>query len=284
MEGLDVHTRLQVLMALAQLHTAHLTGRTARRLSELAEEGESLAEGIDDPLVAFMWAYRGSTSCTIAAYAEDADFTALAVEWMEIGVAMSARFAVPWQLYARLCAGMGYTTLRRAEDAERHLEAAVGLPRLEGYDAMGDTARGYLSVYRVLAGDAARALALVEGITPHPNAPSFFGQGALSAVAARAASGDAAGARRQLAASYRDALRADISLGVEEVLVFGAAIAGLCESWDSAARLLAASGEGWRRSPFSYMLYLTFRDRVRAAVGVDRAREAPGRGTTPVAG
>ncbi len=56
------------------------------------------------------------------------------------------------------------------------------------------------------------------------------------------------------------------------VVVFGAGIAGAAQDWDLTARLLAASREGFRRSAWAYLVYLTFRDRARAALGPTRAR------------
>jgi hypothetical protein len=57
------------------------------------------------------------------------------------------------------------------------------------------------------------------------------------------------------------------------MLVYASAAAGVVGNWDDAARLFGASGQGFRRSPEAYMLYLVMRDRVREALGIDRARE-----------
>jgi len=90
-------------------------------------------------------------------------------------------------------------------------------------------------------------------------------------VIALAAAGEVGHARRQLRASFQD-LPTDAPLGIEMVVLFGAGIAGAAQDWDLTARLLAASREGTRRSSFAYMVYLTFRDRARAALGPARVR------------
>jgi predicted ATPase len=266
---LEAHAHLQVLMMLIQLHTYDLSGR-----EQWIYRAETVAEGVDGPLVGFMWSWRGSTAAVGAAGSDDAAYAELAAEWMEIGVAMSKRFALPWQIFCRLNAGFGYTTLGQADAAEHHLEAAIRLSEpLEGYDGLGVAVRGCLSIHRVLAGDLDRALALTDGIAELPNVPVPYREGQLAAVVSLAATGDLAAARRLLRASYEDVIRTGLPLGVDQMLVYGAAVAGVCENWDSSARLLGASQQGWRRSPFSYVLYVAFRDRARAALGIDRARQ-----------
>jgi len=67
-------------------------------------------------------------------------------------------------------------------------------------------------------------------------------------------------------------LPTDLPPGIEQLLVFGAGIAGAVQVWDLMARLLGASGEGFHQSPVAYLVYLTFLDRARAALGPARGR------------
>jgi predicted ATPase len=271
-EDLDDRSRLQVLGMLCYLVVVDLSYARVGYLDRRAKQALSIAEGIDDPLVPLMWTWRGCLSGALAAQARDRELEDLSAERMETGVAMSEAFTLPWQLYCRLLAGLGLTWLMRCDAAVGHLEAAVALAdQIEGYDARGGSARGFLSLYRALDGDLDAGLALAQSAAGFPNAVIPWREGPLMSVIALAAAGDVGLARRQLAACIQDT-PTDLPLGIEQLLVLGAGIAGAAQDWDLTARLLAASREGPRRSPWAYLVYLTFRDRARAALGPARAR------------
>jgi hypothetical protein len=271
-EALDDRSRLQVLAMLCYVDVVDLSYARVGYLDRRAEQALSIAEGIDDPLVPLMWTWRGCLSGGLAAQAQDHELADLSAEWMETGVAMSEAFTLPWQLYCRLLAGLGLTVLMRCDAAVGHLEAAVALAdQIEGYDALGGSARGFLSLYRALDGDLDAGLALAQSTAGIPNAVIPWREGPLMSVIALAAAGDVGPARRQLAACIQDT-PTDLPLGIEQLLVLGAGIAGAVQDWDLTARLLAASREGPRRSPWAHLVYLTFRDRARAALGPERAR------------
>jgi predicted ATPase len=270
-EALDDRSRLQVLAMLFVLDIFDLSYERAGYLDR-AKEVLSRAEGIDDPLVPVLWTVRGLLSGGLAAQAQDHELADLSAEWMDTGVAMSEAFTLPWQLLCRLLAGLGLTVLMRGDAAVGHLEAAVALAdQIEGYDALGGWVRGFLSLYRALDGDLDAGLALAQSTAGFPNAVIPWREGPLMSVIALAAAGDVGLARRQLAACIQDT-PTDLPLGIEQLVVFGAGIAGAVQDWDLTARLLAASREGPRRSPWAYLVYLTFRDRARAALGPARAR------------
>jgi predicted ATPase/class 3 adenylate cyclase len=271
-EALDDRSRLQVLAMLFYLVVVDLSYAPVGYLDRRAEQALSSAEGIDDPLVPLMWTWRGCLSGGLAAQAQDHELADLSAAWMETGVAMSEAFPLPWQLYCRLLAGLGLTVLMRCDAAVDHLEAAVALAdQIEGYDALGGSARGFLSLYRALDGDLDAGLALAQSTAGFPNAVIPWREGPLMSVIALAAAGDVGLARRQLAACIQDT-PTDLPLGIEQLLVLGAGIAGAAQDWDLTARLLGASREGPRRSPWAYLVYLRFRDRARAALGPARAR------------
>jgi hypothetical protein len=271
-DDLDDRSRLQVLATLLVLDAADLSYERAGHLDRRAKQALSIAEGIDDPLVPTVRTLLGSLSGALAAQSQDHDRADLSAEWMETGIAMTEAFTLPWQLYCRLAAATGLTLLLRGDAAVGHLEAADGLAdQIEGYDAIRGVVRGFLSVYRVLDGDLDAGLALAQSIAGFPNAPYPWRAGPLMTVIALAAAGDVGHARRQLRASFQE-LPTDVPLGLENLVVFGAGIAGAAQDWDLTARLLGASGEGFRRSPVAYLVYLTFRNRARAALGPTRAR------------
>ena len=182
---------------------------------------------------------------------------------------------MPWQACVALLNGFGYTTLRRNQDAERHLESAVAQAAqlAEGFDGIHSAARAFLSLHRVVAGDVDAARALTEDLVELPEPDMFSREGLVVAAVAVAASGDRAGARQRLSDAYTRALRIDQRLGVEHVVVFAGGVAAVEGNWETAVRVLGASREGYRRTPFSYLTFLTFRERAREALGVDRFRQ-----------
>jgi predicted ATPase/class 3 adenylate cyclase len=271
-EDLDDRSRLQVLAMLFYLSVVDLSYERVRYLDGRAEQALSRAEGIDDPLVPLMWTWRGNLSGGLAAQAQDHELADLSAERMETGVAMSEAFPLPWQVYCRLLAAAGLTLLMRCDAAVGHLEAAVALAdQIDGYDSLGGSVRGFLSLYRALDGDLDAGLALARSTAGFPTPPIPWRQRPLTSVIALAAAGDVGQARRHLAGCFQD-VPTDLPNGIEQLLVFGAGIAGAVQDWDLTARLLGASREGFHQSPVAYLVYLTFRDRARAALGSARAR------------
>jgi hypothetical protein len=265
--SLDARTRLQVMLMLQLTRMSDLSVS----MFDLAEEAETVADGLDDPLVALMWVLRWSP--TTAEMTGDKELAERCAECAEIGVSMSDAFSPPWQVYCRLLAGAGYRIIHREDAATRHYEAAVARSTsLEGYDAIVGAAHGGLALQCVLAGDLDRARSLADGIAEAPYMAQEIRQGAMAALLTNAATGDMASARRQLRDYYDDCLRSDLPRGVESMIVYAAAAAGLSGDWERAARLLGASRQGFRRSPDAYLLYRTFRDRAREQLGVERFR------------
>ena len=271
-EELDPHQRLQVVMMLNQLTTFGLMEGVWIERAQLA--AEAVGAGLDEPLVGLTWAWRGSVTATTAETRQDSKLAARCAEWMELSASSAASYSVPWQACIELLAGFGYTTLRRNHDAERHLESAVShSTQLEGFEGIHSAARAFLSLHRVVAGDVDQARALTEDLVELPEPSMFSREGLVVAAVAVAASGDHAGARQRLSDAYTRALRVDQRFGVEHVVVFAGGVAAVEREWETAVRLLSASREGYRRTPFAYLTFLTFRERARDLLGVDRFRQ-----------
>jgi hypothetical protein len=224
-------------------------------------------------LVAVLWAWYGSIGATTAEGSGEAEVVELVTGWMELGVSMSDELDTLWQVYCRLLAAFGYTSLGSTSAAVAHLEDAVERgTALDGYESLVGTACGYLAMFRVLAGDFDDARVLSERVLERSNQVVPFREGPLTSAIASAAAGDGVLARHQLEIVYDDIVRCDLPLGVDQVVLFGGVVAALSDDWETAARLLAAGHEGLYRSPAAYLLYRTFRDRCRAELGPDRAR------------
>jgi predicted ATPase/class 3 adenylate cyclase len=266
-DALDAPTRLQVLLMLQLIRMSDLSAATF----DLADEAESVAQGLHHPLVALMWVLRWSP--TWAEATGDAALVESFAECAEVGVSMSDDFAAPWQIYCRLLTGAGYRIVHNEEAATRHFEAIIARSHaIEGYDALVGAASGCLALRYALDGDLDRARTLAENVVDAQYVSSEVRQGSMAVIVVNAADGDVASTHRQLGNYYEECLRSDLPLGVESMLVYAAAAAGLRGDWELAARLLGASGQGFRRSPDAYLLYRTFRDRVREHLEIDRAR------------
>ena len=246
----------------------------SRRIGRVGEAAIETADDLVDPVVARPGRTAGTSSAVTAVTSQDDHLARRVSEWAERGVAMSEEFEAPWHVYCRCLAGMTYSSLDQPEPAQSHLEeGARWLRDLEGYEGLRASTLGLLSVHRIIQGDHERAYAAAEPIVATVHTPMPGREGALMAVVARAAAGDLAAARIEMNEYYEAARRTDLPLGVETVVIYGGVIAGLQGNWEACARLLAAGAAGLARFPGTYLLYKEFRDRARAALGPDRARE-----------
>jgi hypothetical protein len=268
--SLPAHVRLLVSLCLGE--SMALSGAS----TSYAKRAIELAEDATDPLVAVAWASRANAGAVSAVVLQDDHLAARTAEWVERGVTLSEESEITWCIYCRCLAGMTYSTLDQPERAQAHLEEGARLLRdVEGYEGLRASTLGLLSVHRIIERDHERAFEAAAPIVATVGAvhtPMPGREGALMAVVARAAAGDLAIARIEMKEYYDAAVRTDLPLGVETVVIYGAVIAGLQEDWETCARLLAAGAAGLRRFPGTYLLYKEFRDRARAALGPDRAR------------
>lgn len=104
-QELEPGERLQVQMMLAQVSTFGMTNDH----EELAEQDRAvaavLATGVDDPLVALNWVWRGSTGATLAEMQQDANLAERCAEWMERGTSSTPGASLPWRACMALLAG-----------------------------------------------------------------------------------------------------------------------------------------------------------------------------------
>jgi hypothetical protein len=95
---------------------------------------------------------------------------------------------------------------------------------------------------------------------------------------ALAATGSPEVARAALRHCHEVFRRADVIHGRATICVYGGAMAAVNGDWETAGLLLAAGRDGVFRGAEAGLVYYRFRDRVRAAVGPERARELRDRG------
>jgi hypothetical protein len=197
-----------------------------------------------------------------------------------VGVSAS-QFPAPWRIYCRELAGQTYTTLRLTmpgdpNRAEEHYAAAVAAAsRSAPYLALRARACCYLALYKAANGDVHSALvlardALADGVLEVLGREDPL---ALALVVALASPNDVADALGELRAYDEAARRADWGLGLETVVLYGGILAALREDWNTACVLLAAGERSIYRATYTAQLYFAFRDRVRASLGSQRARQ-----------
>lgn len=272
---LTVPVRVRILVSLCLGASMALS----RQSSTFAKQAIEVAGDLIDPLVAVAWASRANAGAVTAIRQQDDHLAARIGDWAERGVTVGEEFEDPWRIYCRCMAGMTYTSLDKPALAQHHLEEGAKLLRdLDGYEGLRASTLGLLSVHLVVDGEPERALAVAEPIVATVHTPMPGREGALMAVVARAAAGDVPVARIEMNEYHDAARRTDLPLGVETVVIYGGVIAGLQDDWEMCARLLAAGAAGLARFPGTYLLYKEFRDRARAALGPDCARELRAQG------
>jgi hypothetical protein len=192
-------------------------------------------------------------------------------------------------MYCRLMAGRAYTNLMavsrlNAESAEQHYLAGIGAaPPGSQYAGLHAILCGDLAILRLFTGDMPGARALVRE-TPvlGTTSVSWSKEYPLALALAVAFDGPVV-ARRALREYDEAATSADWALGPETVAFYGGVAAAARQDWEVAGRLLAAGERSTLRTPTTGLVYYAFRDRVRAAVGADRARQLRDIGQTMTA-
>jgi hypothetical protein len=218
----------------------------------------------------------------LAARSGDDSLASGAAEWAEAGVEMSEQFGAPWQMFCRLLAGNAYATLAfvslgDVELAEAHYAVAIdAAPPASSYRGLRALLSAHLALHRVVAGDTTGALVLARDALVDNALSWVLRQGdpmVLALAVVLGASTDFEAARRQLRDYDLTARRADFVLGADMVVVYGGVLAAQRGDWETAAKLLAAGDRSIYRSPATALLYFTFRDRARAALGSRRSRQ-----------
>ena len=249
---------------------------------EQAERAFAAARGEPSPLHAQVLTSRANSAAVLAAERRDESLASRAMEWAEAGVAMSEQFAAPWRMFCRLLAGTAYATLAfvplcEVELAEAHYAAGIdAAPPASPYRGLRALLCAHLALHRVVAGDTTGAIVLARDALVDNALSWMLRQGDPMVLALAVGIGtttDFEVARRQLCDYDEAARRADLVLGADMVVIYGGVLAAQRGDWETAAKLLAAGERGIYRSPATALLYFAFRDRVRVALGSERARQ-----------
>jgi predicted ATPase/class 3 adenylate cyclase len=282
-DGLAPGLRLQALVMHLRLSGLEVRGPGDHSEGKRqAERAIAVARGEPSPLHAYALTSRAVAAAVLAARSGDDSLASGAAEWAEAGVEMSEQFGAPWQMFCRLLAGNAYATLAfvslgDVELAEAHYAVAIdAAPPASSYRGLRALLSAHLALHRVVAGDTTGALVLARDALVDNALSWVLRQGdpmVLALAVVLGASTDFEAARRQLRDYDLTARRADFVLGADMVVVYGGVLAAQRGDWETAAKLLAAGDRSIYRSPATALLYFTFRDRARAALGSRRSRQ-----------
>jgi predicted ATPase len=279
-DTLSADVQAQLYLRLMRLMTTRGSTDWGLR-NDWGQRAIDACRGEPSPLHAMALASRALGAALLVALRLDETLVGPATKWAEAAVAMSKHHAAPWQVFCQVHAGMTYTMLnltapRGPDRAEAHYAAAVAAARPSPpYLGLHAIACCYLALHRAVAGHTDSALALARDAKVGGGLGLLVREDplAMALAVATPSEKDAGAARRELRAYDACARRADWPLALESVVLFGGMIAALSEDWERASRLLAAGEPSIYRFTSTAMLYFTFRDRVRAALGPKRARQ-----------
>jgi predicted ATPase/DNA-binding SARP family transcriptional activator len=284
-DDLSPELRLQVHMMLWWLGPLEFGG------AEPGQQAVAASAGIESPLAALALAGHGRNATVPAVERRDDNLLRRAIEWADAGVAMSEQFSAPWRMYCLLIAGMAHavgqiaTSLGMAPVASTRADSlfAAGTeisPPVHPYRNLHSALAGYLAITQLISGNTSRALGLARQAYdnsqgPHPGAPLPYWHHSrgMALVATLGEVGDHAAARHALRESHELIRRTDWVHGPQSTLLLGGVLAAQRGDWANASRLLAAGAPAFRRTPADALLYVTYRDRVRDALGAERARQ-----------
>jgi predicted ATPase/class 3 adenylate cyclase len=273
--------RLQLLAMLAVMKTATLS---REGLAEWIDRAVDEAGSEPNPFLAVMLSWHAAI-VSVRAVADDDRRLAAAVRATAARVdSLIEHAGPPWQMYCRFVTGMGYASLStvglepRSTAEEYYRNAAEHAASGPPYRALRSSLFEYLSLFRLLSGDAPAALALAhEAPSGEGRWPMFGPNNSASRVLALGANGDPEGARVELRAMHESFLRSEGVHGRETVCMYAGALAAIAQDWERAALLLAAGRRGIHAGAEAALVYYHFRDSTRAALG-PRARELRDRG------
>jgi hypothetical protein len=255
-----------------------------------ATETQELPDGF--PL-AIVWAFRALVESTLAVtVGEFVDRTVAsadrALEIVDRSEADGAQAAAVWSIVALAYLDLGRFDVvselcrRAVEETADHVPPM----RMQAFILDGGyMARVAGSVAAFMTGDVTSAYELVRPLLDAVRANTTLGP-VVATIAA--ANGQTVEAVTLLRASVEAARRHAIPLVTAECLIGYGAVAGIDGEWDTAARLLAAATAPGDdpdapfafRSPATSVMYFQLRDRIRSALGPERARELRDEGRT----
>jgi hypothetical protein len=275
---IDSEPRLQVCMMLWWLGPIERSGFNQEWAQRAIDSMEMFGE--PSPLHALAFTGHGRNLTIPAVMEADDLLAARAGDLAEAGVELSERFSDGWRKVCRLTAGMAYASLRRVERADDHFAAGTNIsPGAAPFRLLHSALEGYLAITRLLLGHVDEAVSLAcaadHGSRPVLSEGAFpywlHSPGIALPVTLGAVDDDVA-ARNALAAYHSVQRRTDFRDGLKSVTVVGGVLAAQREDWTTASVLLSAGASVIARSPADYVLYVHYRDRVRAALPAERAR------------
>jgi hypothetical protein len=206
-----------------------------------------------------------------AADSGDERLRELAITSAEAAVELSADDPLPWHLFCRFTAGMTHASFRDPERAAVHFTVGCEHALQEPFTGLVAAHRAYLAITHFCTGRMESALALARD-SHATNLSVPYQHSRPVALVALAATGDIPTARRALHDYSRAAVSSDWPYARESVSVLGGVLAALGEDWEKTARLLGAGSQAVYRDPANSLLYFTYRDKARDALGPERAR------------
>jgi predicted ATPase/class 3 adenylate cyclase len=283
----------QLYLMLFRLTRIAFGGTDQPQRNDWVERAIDACRGKPSPVHAEALTSRAFGAAVSAVEFRDESLASRAREWAEAGVAMSEQFPVLWRMICRLLAGGTYTTLnltlpRDPHRAEEHFAAGVAAaPPCRPYLGLRARLCCYLALYKAVTGDVQAALTLAEDVRANGTLELLGQEDALALALAVVLppTNDRKDALSELRAYDEAARRADWGLGVETVVLFGGILAAMHEDWERASRLLAAGERGVYKTSYTALLHSSFRQRVRTALGSERARQLRDEGRAmPLAG
>jgi predicted ATPase/DNA-binding SARP family transcriptional activator len=254
------------------------------------KEAIDLSEGTESALRALDLVGHGLRMTVPAIDRRDEELGRRALEWTEAGVAMSEKFSDPWRACCRFFAGNAHASHQGGRGlgklpvdlarTNEHFRAGLEVsPRAAPYLNLRAAIAGVFAITLLIAGDAGRALDLARGaygdsqpLRPGALFPYWQHARGMALAVTLGETGDDGGARRALREYLESMRRTDWGLGLQSVLILGGVLAAQRGDPETAARLFGAGAPALRRTPSDGLLYITYRDRVRALLGSDRAR------------
>jgi predicted ATPase/class 3 adenylate cyclase len=232
------------------------------------------------PLQCLVLAFAGRDTTIPATVGRDDALRRQAIALVENAVAQCTPHAVPWQMMCHYAAGSAHLSLLDASSADDHFAAGLALsPGATPFLCLHSGLEGYLAIARLLLGRADEALDLArtadariryepKAVPPYWHHPTW-----MALPVALGGHGDHDAATVALHAYWATTLRSGWARGSQQLLILAGVLATQRADWETASRLFGAARLQIASTPADWILYMTYRDRVRAALAPDRARQ-----------
>jgi predicted ATPase len=255
--------------------SASATGFTSGQNS-----AESVAQAtFEHPLQALALAGHGRDLTIQAVMLDDAALVERIEQLVRAGVERSQRESDGWRKIVHLAAGMAYASLRRLSEADDAFTSGLDIsPGHAPFELLHGAIEGYLAITRLVLGAVDDAVRLARAADSRTSAaltssayPYWLHSPGFVLPVALGETGDHAAAHQALIEYHAVQRRTDFRDGLKSVAIVGGALAAQRHDWEAAARLVAAGASTISRTPADYLVYLHYRDRIRAELPSDDA-------------